>query len=133
MNLMKMRASLKPRECKVIYNLKKKKITWIWKNFYILKEEIQVLRTKSSSISIEFTKIIRRTDKGIWQHIPHTVRKLLNYIRSVINDFNESISYHTSRVATSGLNSTSTSLSTLQILINSHTLKVTIVIIIIKW
>jgi hypothetical protein len=58
----------------------------------------------------------------ILQHIPHTVRKLLSYIKSVINDFNESINYHTSRVATSGLNSTSTSLSTLQILINSHTL-----------
>ena len=48
----------------------------------------------------------------------------MSYIKSVINDFNESINYHTSRVATSGLNSTSTSLSTLQILINSHTLKV---------
>jgi hypothetical protein len=58
----------------------------------------------------------------ILQHIPHTVRKLLSYIKSAINDFNESINYHTSRVATSGLNSTSTSLSTLQILINSHTL-----------
>lgn len=51
-------------------------------------ERIQSLRNKSNSVSVEFTKIIRRLDKSDWTRIPNSVKKLVYFIKSVIKDYN---------------------------------------------
>jgi hypothetical protein len=51
-------------------------------------ERIQSLRSKSNSVSVEFTKIIRRLDKSDWTRIPHSVRKLGYFVKSVVKDYN---------------------------------------------
>ena len=59
--------------------------------FELILGSIQSLRNKSNNISVEFTKIIRRMEQNIWHHTSHSIKKLNNYVRSVLNDFNKSL------------------------------------------